>query len=491
VAALAALTATAAVGPTGPNTISTFAGTGFAGFDGDGGPARDALLRNPNGVTLDDGGNLYIADSYNFRVRKVGPGGKITTVAGNGRYGETGDGGPATRASLNFVVGLAVDRAGNLYIADPAEDDANYRVRKVSANGTITTFAGGGGPGFSGDGGPAASSRLKAPTAVALDGAGNVYIADTGNGRVRKVGLDGKISTYAGNGQTGFSGDGGPATSAAVTPIGLAADAGGDLFISDTSSRVRKIDPSGTITTIAGNGHSGFSGDGGPATAAKLHDPRGLAVDSAGNVYIADSLNHRVRKVAPSGTITTVAGGRPPYTGEYGPAISARLKAPTGVAVDRKGELYIADPLDNKIRRVGDVSVSGVGGRCSKSNAKRLFVRLHLGNAGYTSHPVFQVICGAFVGHGSRAMVASESIPSCGLTAGWDVFVYSAGTWHFVLHRNNGALLKRVGTGIRETMNILRPHDYHCFPTGGTRSRTWHWTGTRWVATPWKVKRPR
>jgi sugar lactone lactonase YvrE len=441
-------------------------------------------------VAVDGAGNVFIGDTSNYRVRKVTANGNIKTVAGRGQYGETGDGGPATAARLQFVTGLAVDAQGNFFIADPGDDDVGHRIRKVTPSGTITTFAGGGGQGFAGDHGPAAAAKLSTPTGVAVDAQGDVYIADAGNRRVRKVTPDGTITTYAGNGQTTFSGDNGPATSAGVNPVGVAVDGAGNLYISG-GNRVRKVNAAGTITTVAGTGAAGFSGDRGPATAARLNDPHGLAVDAQGNLYIADSRNSRVRKVTPAGRITTVAGGKPPYSGDYGPATSARLQLPTGVAVDQKGNLYIAAVLDNQVKKVGDVAVAGVPGRCSKATATRLFLRLRLGNAGYMPHPVFQVLCGAFLGKGSRAMVASEAIPSCGLTAGWDVFVYSGGAWHIVLHRINGALLKRVGTGIRETMFILRPHDAHCFPTGGSRSRVWHWTGSGWAHTAWKIKRPK
>jgi sugar lactone lactonase YvrE len=444
-------------------------------------------------VALDARGNVYIADTYNYRVRKVNARGKITTVAGNGAYGYSGDGGPATRAKLQFVVGVALDQKGNLYIADPADEGANTRIRRVAPDGTITTFAGTASRGFAGDGGPATKAQLSSPSGVAVDGRGDVYIADGGNFRVREVTPNGTISTVAGNGKSGFSGDGGRATAAGVNPIAVAVDANGNLYISDyANNRVRKVDTAGIIATVAGNGRPGFSGDGGRATSARLNDPRGLAVDSHGNLYIADSRNNRVRKVTPAGKITTVAGkSRAPFTDDYGPATSARLQTPTGVAVDAQGNLYIADVRNNRVRKVGDVSVAGISGRCSRATALRLFLRLRLGNAGFMPNPVAQVLCGPFVGRGSRAMAASEAIPSCGRTAGWDVFDFAQGAWHLVLHRNNGAKLAAVGSNIRETTYILRPGDAHCFPTGGSRSRIWHWNGTRFVAGPWKVRRAR
>jgi sugar lactone lactonase YvrE len=278
-------------------TITTVAGNGTPGFSGDGGPATNARLAYPTGVAVDAAGNLYIADRLNSRVRKVSTSGTITTVAGDGSAGFSGDGGPATNAQLAGPYGVAVDAAGNLYIAD----FQNSRVRKVSTSGTITTVAGDGSFGFSGDGGPATNAQLAGPNGVAVDAAGNLYIADINNHRVRKVSTSGTITTVAGNGTPGFSGDGGPATNARLRPpTGVAVDAAGNLYIADIfNQRVRKVSTSGTITTVAGTGIYGFSGDGGPATNARLAYPSGVAVDAAGNLYIADQNNHRVRKVAP------------------------------------------------------------------------------------------------------------------------------------------------------------------------------------------------
>jgi hypothetical protein len=349
--AVAAAEIAACVPPQLSGTISTVAGDGTQGFSGDGGPATNASLYEPNGVAVDAAGNVYIADPGNSRVRKVSTSGTVTTVAGNGSPGFSGDGGPATNASLDGLRGVAVDAAGNLYIADWV----NPRVRKVSTSGTITTVAGSGTYGFSGDGGPATDAGLSSPYGVAVDAAGNLYIADAGNSRVRKVSTSGTITTVAGSGTYGFSGDGGPATNAALSsPQGVALDAAGNLYIADAhNSRVRKVSTSGTITTVAGNGTFGFSGDGGPATDAGLNSPVGVTVDAAGNLYIADSGNHRVRKVSTSGTITTVAGdGTFGFSGDGGPATNASLNIPYGVAVDAAGNLYIADPGNSRVREV-------------------------------------------------------------------------------------------------------------------------------------------
>jgi sugar lactone lactonase YvrE len=334
-----------------PGIITTVAGNGTGGFSGDGGPATSARLYIPAGVALDAAGNLYIGDTYNNRIRKVDINGIITKVAGGGKTG-LGDGGPATSAQLSYPYGVALDAAGNLYIAD-----AGYsRIRKVDINGIITTVAGGGNnPGNDGvgDGGPATSAQLNNPPGVALDAAGNLYIADLDNHRIRKVDINGIITTVAGGGTSGL-GDGGSATSAHLNyPFGVALDAAGNLYIADAgNSRIRKVDINGIITTVAGGGTSGL-GDGGSATSAQLYYPYGVALDAAGNLYIADTYNNRIRKVDTNGIITTVAGKEGCcFSGDGGPATSAQLRSPYGVALDAAGNLYIADFDNYRIRKV-------------------------------------------------------------------------------------------------------------------------------------------
>jgi uncharacterized protein (TIGR03437 family) len=367
-AATATKALTLAVVAGGPSIITTVAGTGSYSFSGDGGPATSAQLYNPYGVAVDGSGNIYIGDCLNNRVRKVSSSGIITTVAGTGSPGFSGDGGPATSAQLYNPYGMVVDGSGNLYIAD----SSNNRIRKISSTGIISTVAGNGGAGYAGDGGPATSAQLYNPLGVAVDGSGNIYIGDSTNNRVRKVSSSGIITTVAGTGSAGFSGDSGPATGAQLyNPCGVAVDGSGNLYIVDGSNqRIRKVSSNGIITTVAGTGSAGFSGDGGPATGAKLSFPSGVAVDGSGNIYIGDSTNNRVRKVSPSGIITTVAGtGSPGFSGDGGPATSAQLFWPDGVVVDGSGNIYIADEGNDRIRLVQTAKIPQIGSGGIVNNA--------------------------------------------------------------------------------------------------------------------------
>jgi len=327
----------------GQNTLVPFAGSGPSGFAGDGGPATSARISLYSfGLAPDAEGNIYIADLGNYRVRKVNASGIISTVAGNGTPGAGGDGGPALNAQLfstlsitESVQGMAVDSAGNLYISD----HFNRRVRKVTPDGMISTFAGG--AILLGDNGPANRAALAAPTGVAVDARGNVYIADSLGGRVRKVDTAGIITTVAGTGTSGYSGDGGPATSAQLGPEAVAVDAAGNLYISDSvNGRIRKVNTAGIISTYAGNGTTGSppSGDGGPATSAVLFEVGGLALDSAGNLYFTDALRlaggvtrPAIRKVDTAGIISTIASA--------GGNIS--VSSFGDITVDRAGNIYV------------------------------------------------------------------------------------------------------------------------------------------------------
>jgi uncharacterized protein (TIGR03437 family) len=348
-------------------TITTVAGGG-ATF-GEGGPAAQAVLNHPVDVTIDKAGNLYIAESGYFvapenpftslaatltgaYIRKVTTDGNIHTLAGQLSSGCCGDGGPLSQAFFPAPSGLARDSQGNIYVADALQ----HTVRRIAADLTVTTIAGSGLAGYAGDNGPAAAAILDTPQGVAVDGAGNIYIADSGNNRIRMVSADGNIATIAGNGLTIFTGDGGPATLATLSgPDFVLADGSGNLFIADTGHhRVRKVTPDGKIQTIAGDGTVGFAGDNGPATAAQLSTPQSLAIDRSGNLYIADDAVDTIRKVSPSGIITTFAGtpGQLGYAGDGSPATHALLNLPCGVAVDGSGKVWIADSANGAIREV-------------------------------------------------------------------------------------------------------------------------------------------
>jgi sugar lactone lactonase YvrE len=327
-------------------SITNIAGNGTCGASGEGGPATLAQLCVPSGVAVDQAGNIYIADLGTSRILQVTPDGTITRIAGNGQRGDTGDNGPALQAAIEPSGGMAVDQY-EFYFTQ------GNRIRRLIGGGLITGLTASTEPNFSGDGAPVSAAQLRSPQSLAITPGnpyGTLYIADTGNWRVRKVvptlaRFGGIIYTIAGNGAFGISGDGGPATAAALNrPYGLVFDGNGNLYYSDIDShRVRKIDTNGIITTFAGAGR-GFAGDGSPATQALLSSPADLAADAAGNIYIADSDNGRIRRVGTDGIIQTIAGGGPPgATGDGIPATSAYLTSPTGVGVDGSGNIYILE----------------------------------------------------------------------------------------------------------------------------------------------------
>jgi sugar lactone lactonase YvrE len=340
--------------------IQTVAGDGVVGFFGDGDTATAAELHFPFGVAVDDSGNFYIADEGNNRIRKVNTAGRISTYAGNGTAGYSGDGGDATLAELHFPTGVAVDDSGNVYIAD----EGNNRIRKVNKAGTMSTVAGNGTKGYSGDGNAATAAQLNSPFGIAVDTAHNIYIADNSNHCIRMVNTSGTIYTIAGIGSGGFSGDGGPATGAELYyPTGVTVDGSGNVYIADNANnRVREVNAvTGTINTIAGNGIAGYRGDTCLADTTRLSSPKGVAVDGLGNVYIADEGNSRIRMVTSSGYIYTVVGDSVPgYSGDGGLADTAKIWMPFGVALDYfSGNIYIADEGNNRVRRVGGL-VTGV-----------------------------------------------------------------------------------------------------------------------------------
>jgi len=361
----------AAMASLATGTITTVVGTGIAGYGGDGGLATQAAISVPQGMAMDSVGDLFIADSANNVVREViSPTGVITTIAGTGSAGYGGDGGPAAHAQLNYPTNLAIDGAGDLFIAD----SLNNRVREViAATGVITTVAGSGASACTGrptaacpvgDGGPATRAEIDYPAGMALDNVGNLYITEFQGQRIREVvAATGIISTVAGIGGTGYSGDGGSAAAAQLYyPWAVARDAAGDLYIADGGNHVvREVSgSSGVITTAVGTGVTGDGGDGGPASQAQLNVPRGLTFDGAGNLFIADRNGNVIREVlAGSSVIVTVAGtGSGGYGGDGGPAAQAQFSAPRVVLVDGARNLFIADSGNNRVREV-----AGIAGR--------------------------------------------------------------------------------------------------------------------------------
>ncbi|MCW3122382.1 MAG: hypothetical protein JWQ38_1874 [Flavipsychrobacter sp.] len=342
--------------PVQAQIITTIAGDGTRSFYGDGGPATAASITVPVGMVTDGKGNVYIAAGNSNRVRMIDRNGIITTVAGSGSclypcYGFTGDGGPATTATMGGPEDICLTKAGDMYLADVL----NNRIRKINSAGIISTGAGNGGNVYNGDGIAATNAALNSPSDVVVDGSGNMYITDQSSLRIRKVSSAGIISTLAGNGISGYSGDGGPATAAQITyeAFNLALDKHGNIIFSD-SFCVRMINTAGIISTIAGTGIKGFSGDGGPATAAQVNRTCGIATDSMDNIYIADFGNSCIRKVNRFGIISTVAGmpilmG---FSGDGGPATAALLNQPSNVYVDCGGNMYIADWWSNRVRMV-------------------------------------------------------------------------------------------------------------------------------------------
>jgi secreted PhoX family phosphatase len=332
--------------------ISTFAGQN--GLFGEGYPAVNAELSFMQNLTTDTAGNIYIADVDNHRIRMINAvTGAITTVAGCGISGQqdafSGDGGPATAAHLYFPCGMAFDHSGNLFICD----QDNQRIRMVNTSGIITTVAGNGIYGLV-DNVPAGNAEFRNPTGLVVDKAGNIYISDNANQCVRKVdAVTGIVTTVAGNGIMGYSGDGGPATNAQLNyPLDVALDGNGNLYISDGNYCIRKVDTLGNISTVAGNGTAGFSGDGGPAVNAQLRTPWSIKADSVGDILIADDDNLRIRLVYADGLITTIAGnGVPGFSGDGGLATDASLNFPKGVAYDNAGNLYIADQQNHRVRK--------------------------------------------------------------------------------------------------------------------------------------------
>ena len=366
-------------------SASTAAGTGATGYSGDNGAAASATLASPAAVAYDTNGNLFLADRDNHVIREVvKSSGNIVTVAGSGVPGFSGDGGAATSAQLDTPTGIAVDGSGNLYIAD----SHNNRIRKVSG-GTISTIAGIGTAGFFGDGATAVTAQLSLPQGVAVDGSGNVYIADTNNHRIRKV-TGATITTLAGTGDQGFSGDGASATAALLdSPTSVAVDATGTVYFADRlNQRVRAIATSGVITTVAGSGTGSFSGsfggDGANATAASLSKPTGVSVDASGTIYIADTDNQRIRAVTGGAISTTAGNGLQDFSGDGGALNAASLNVPRAVVTDAAGNLSIADTLNDRVRAANDATVTFDSAQVGVSSTTQTITLNNSGTAALT-----------------------------------------------------------------------------------------------------------
>jgi DNA-binding beta-propeller fold protein YncE len=336
--------------------ITTAVGAGERGFAGDGGPAAQALLNGPFDVGFDPQGNLYFSDTFNHRIRRVdGRTAVITTIAGNGAAGYSGDGGPAVAAMFNEPYGIAVDRAGNVYVADRH----NHCVRRVDgASGVVTTVAGNGAAGYAGDGGPATRAGLVEPNGLGFDPAQQrLFVADVADHRVRVVDLaTGMIATFAGTGEGAHTGDGGPANAASVFGArAVKAAADGTVYILERQgSTLRAVDPrTGVIAVVAGTGARGYSGDGGPARAAVFDAPKEFALDPAGDILVVDTESHAIRRIdAATGVVETIAGGHKGSEGDGGPATAAGLGRPHGAAVGPDGAIYVGDTENHRIRKL-------------------------------------------------------------------------------------------------------------------------------------------
>jgi len=339
--------------------IVTFAGNGTAASTGDGGTRGAASFNHPGGAYYDHSGNVFVVEYTGCKVRKISPSGIVSTFAGTGAYGYGGDGGPATNASFAYPIDILEDSHGNYYVTD----NSNMRIRKIDTSGIITTFAGNGTVGYYGDGGPATNAALNNPNRIGIDIYNNIYIGDADNNVVRKVDTLGIITTVAGTGTAGFSGDGGPATAAKINQaMAVTFDGNGNMYIADGhNSRIRKVTPSGIISTFAGNGTSGMTGDGGPATDATLEYPNGVTCDQSCNVYYTDWNGQKVRKINGSGIISTVvANGTAGFNGDGGLATLAEVDGPNNLTFDPAGNLFIPDFYNNRVREIENLGESGV-----------------------------------------------------------------------------------------------------------------------------------
>ena len=339
-----------------PGKIQTYVGTGEKGYAGDGGPADQALCTEPFMCDFDSAGNLFYSESRNNVIRRVDKAtGIVTTVAGNGEAGYSGDGGPATQATMREPYSLQVDRGnGDIYIIDRL----NAVVRKVdAATGIISTVAGTGEQGYSGDGGPGHQAMFREPNDCFLDGKGGLLIADIQDQRVRRLDLaTGIINTFAGNGEKERAGDGKPALEASIMGArAVCMDSKGNTYICEREGNgVRKVDANGVMSTVAGNGERGYEGDGGPALTATWGSPKAIRCDAQDNIVVVDTENHAIRRIdAATGIVTTIAGGRLGGEGDGGPATEAGMDRPHGCGIDAQGNIFVADSNNHRVRVVG------------------------------------------------------------------------------------------------------------------------------------------
>ncbi len=368
--------------------ISTAAGNGTSASGGDGGPALSASFNSPHGVAFDAAGNMYVSEFGGNRIRKISTGNIVSTFAGNGTGNYSGDGGLATSATVNKPVGMCFDASGNMFFADYL----NHCIRKITPSGIITTVAGTGGvSGFGGDGGLATSALLNSPCDVKVDAAGNLLIADSFNNRVRAVNTSGIIFTVVGNGTGSSTGDGGLSTSATVNfPAGVYLDASGNIYITELNGhRVRMINSSAIISTIFGNGTPSSTGDGGPATAATVNGPGTIIGDPSGNLLISEYYGQRIRSINPSGTVTTIAGtGVGSFSGDGGPATSATMNGPFQIALDASNNIYVGEYLNSRVRKLSacaSVSVASITNSVNCfGNANGSATLIATGGSGFT-----------------------------------------------------------------------------------------------------------
>jgi trimeric autotransporter adhesin len=377
------------------------------------GSASAALFYRPSAITSDRNGGFYVADEYDFRIRRIDASGKITTIAGNGTYGYTGDGGSGTNASIGIVYGLAVDNSGNIYFSDFLFSV----VRMVNPYGIISTVAGSATAGFSGDRGPATQAAMFGPMGLAVDSTSNLYVADSLNNRVRVVSSSGIITTFAGNGTYSVVRSTGSAIGLPLgDPEGLALDSSGNLFITSYDySVILKVTPTGNMSLFAGNGYSGFStGDGGPATSAFLMGPQALAFDASGNCYVTESLTHIVRKINQGGSVSTAAGtnAKLGFSGDGGPAGSAQFFEPFGVAVDTSGNLLVTDKSNNRIRKVNTTAntiTSFAGGPTPVGDGGPALSAQFLNPAGINLDSAGNIYVADFLDHRVRKIAAGAT----------------------------------------------------------------------------------